>query len=153
MPSRIGFKIIRVYSKLLKWWKKVRVKRFEIPKQPLDSDKLKAIELFYVLVKDKSSKLNYSKTSNTAIIDSDLVWMTLFPTDNQKHIMQIIDESEASYHPHDFLIPSEYAYEMMGEFYEEMERRFRSIDKAKRSNISNDLNDLINKIKGTKNEQ
>lgn len=147
MPSRIGFKIIRVYYRLSKWWKKFRERRFEIPKRPIDSDKLKAIELFYVLIKDKKSKLNYSKTSNTAIIDSDLVWMTVFPTDNQKHSIQIIDASEARHHPHDLIIPSEYAYEMLGEFHEEMERRFRSIDKAKRSNISDDLNVLINKIK------
>ena len=147
MPSIISFKIIRAYSRLSKWWRKVKIRRFEIPKRPIDSDKSKAIELFYVLTKDKKSKLNYSKTSSTAIIDSDLVWMTMFQTDNQKYSIQIIDESESRYHPHDLIIPAEYAYEMLNEFHEEMEKRFRSIDKAKRSNISDDLDVLINKIK------
>lgn len=152
MPSKIGFKIIRVYSRLSKWWKGVKLRRFEVAKRPIDSDKLKAIELFYVLTKDKNSKLNYSKTSSTAIIDSDLAWMTMFPTDNQKYSIQIIDESESRHHPHDLIIPSEYAYEMLNEFHEEMEKRFRSIDKAKRSNISNDLDVLINRIKNVKHD-
>jgi len=65
--------------------------------------------------------------------------------------MQIIDESEAVPHPHDLLIPSEYAYEMLGVFDDEMEKRFRTIDKAKRNNIGNDLDILINKVKNKKN--
>jgi hypothetical protein len=75
----------------------------------------------------------------------------MFPTDNQKYSIQIIDESETRHHPHDLIIPSEYAHEMLNEFHEEMEKRFRSIDKDKRSNISDDLDVLINKIKNNKN--
>ncbi len=122
-------------------------------KKPLiDSTQTKAIELFYALMEDKNTKLNFSKKSLTRIIDSEFVWMTMSSAELNDEYLQIIDETKRHTHSHDLLIPKEYGTDMAERFDEEMEKRFRSIEAAKRKHVTDDLDNLIKKIKNNKTE-
>lgn len=150
------------FSKWLKYWYKMRLrmriaritikwrrykKRLYKPKKPeIDNTQRTAIELFFALLKNKETNLNYSPESSTRIIESDFVWMTMGgKTDS--YILNIIDETRStSAHSHEVHIPKEYGYEMADEFDLELEKRFRAIESTKKKVIVDDIEKLIIKV-------
>lgn len=145
--TSISFTIRKKYVQISEWWKRLKKKKFSKVKPDINSTQTKTIELFYTLIKDKNTKLNYSKNSHTRVIDSEFVWMTMTSSDLESYVIQVIDETRRHTHSHDVLIPKEYGYEMVDEFDEELEKRFRSIEAAKINTITADLDILIKKVK------
>lgn len=150
------------FSNWLKYWYKMRLrmriarmtirwrrykKRLYKPTKPeIDNTQRTAIELFYALLRNKETNLNYSPESATRIIESDFVWMTMGgKTDS--YILNIIDETRSTTaHSHEVHIPKEYGYEMADEFDLELEKRFRAIESTKKKVIVDDIEKLITKV-------
>lgn len=110
---------------------------------PISQTQVRAIDLFYALLKNKETSLNYSPESKTRIIDSDFVWITLSSHTNY-YQLNIIDETELeTAHSHEVNIPKEYGFEMIDEFDVELEKRFRDTEKVKQKVVVDDLNKLI----------
>lgn len=150
MKFRVRYRFLRTLVRLSRLWRrfKKKINQSITKKKPkIDSTQAKAIELFYALIKDKNSKLKFSKNSLTRIVDSEYVWMTMSSAELNDDYLQIIDETKRHTHSHDLLIPKEYGNEMADKFDEEMERRFRAIEAAKRKHITDDLDILIKKVK------
>lgn len=150
------------FSSWLKYWYKMRLKirirrafikweRFKkriskSKKTEIDNAQQKAIDLFFALLKNKETNLNYSPESSTRIIESDFVWMTMAgKTDS--YILNIIDETRStSAHSHEVHIPKEYGYEMADDFDLELEKRFRTMESTKKKVIVDDIEKLIIKV-------
>lgn len=127
-------------------WKRWKKKRFKPRKPETDNTQKRAIALFYALLKNKNTNLNYSPESFTRFIESDIVWVTMSGRADH-YIMNIIDESWSSIpHSHEVGIPREYGYEMAEEFDLELEKRFRALEAAKKKVIVDDIDKLILKI-------
>lgn len=108
----------------------------------------RAIDLFYALLKSKKTNLNYSPNSGMRIIDSENVWVTLSRAINSTCTINIIEENEKDEaHSHEVSVPVECVYDMIEEFDNEMERRFRAAEASRKRIVVDDLEKLIKQFK------
>lgn len=147
--ARIRIRLYRIAIRLSRRWARFKKGLYQPQKPHIDSTQKKAIDLFYVLLKNKNSSLNHSPESSTRIIESEYVWVTMAgKTDS--YLLNIIDESRANNpHSHEVYIPKEYGFEMADEFDLELERRYRAIEAQKKRVIADDLDKLIIKANKT----
>lgn len=140
---------IRASRTIIKW--RLFRKSLQNSKKPeIDSTQRKAIDLFFALLKNKETNLNYSPESSTRIIESDYVWITMAGKTSD-FLLNIIDETRtSSAHSHEVHIPKEYGFEMSDDFDLELEKRFRSIEAVKKRVVIDDLDKLINKVNNQK---
>lgn len=115
-------------------------------KPDISSMQKRAIDLFMVLLKNKSSSLNYSPESKARFIESDFLWLTMTSANDRSYLINIIDQSQVDAHSHEVYIPIEYAYELMDEFDLELEKRFRAIEAAKKKVVVDDIEKLIKRV-------
>ncbi len=144
------FNIKIFFENIKEWWKKFSKSFFAGDRVEIDQTKQKAIELFLAAIKDENAKLNYSKSSDTRVIDSEYAWITMIGYRDNSYTLQIIDETKKYPHSHDIIIPNNYASEMADEFDKELEKRFKAIESEKRTQIAADLDMMIKKIKTKK---
>jgi hypothetical protein len=139
---RLKIRIRRAFIK----WERFKKRISKSKKTEIDNAQQKAIDLFFALLKNKETNLNYSPESSTRIIESDFVWMTMAgKTDS--YILNIIDETRStSAHSHEVHIPKEYGYEMADDFDLELEKRFRTMESTKKKVIVDDIEKLIIKV-------
>jgi hypothetical protein len=131
-------------------WRLLQKSLHKSRKPEIDSTQRKAIDLFFALLKNKETNLNYSPESSTRIIESDYVWITMAGRTSD-FILNIIDETRsASAHSHEVHIPKEHGFEMSDDFDLELEKRFRSIEAVKKRVVIDDLEKLINKVTNQK---
>lgn len=157
---------IETFSDWVRYWYKMRLKiriarftirwrrwiknRFKPRKPEIDNTQKRAIELFYALLKNKETDLNYSPKSFTRFIESDVVWVTM-EGETDRYILNIIDDFKPNNpHSHEVRIPREYGYEMADEFDLELEKRFRAREAAKKKVIVDDIGKLITKVNNPK---
>lgn len=126
---------------------KRRKKLLSLSKKPSVSNmQARAMDLFMVLLKSKESNLNHSPESKVRFIETDLLWLTMSYANDRSYLINIIDQSDKDAHSHEVYIPIEYAYEMMDAFDLELEKRFRSIEAAKKKVVVDDIEKLIKRV-------
>lgn len=147
--SNISFKLRMARMKIA--WKKFKNK-FSSKKPSINNTQLKAIEFFVLLLKNKNTTLNHSPTSSARFLELDSIWASMSSSgDHNNYLINIIDESMTiQSHSHEIAIPKEYAFDIMDEFDDELEKKFRAMESIKKRVIIDDLNKLISKINKNK---
>lgn len=142
---RIWYKYLKMKVKFYQWFKK----KFSKKKPKVDEYQSKIVELIESMIRNKNVQLNYSPSSSTRFLHSKNIWITISRGDvgNESYLVYIIDNASANSHSHEITIPKEYAYDIIDEFDEELERRMRVIENSRRKVIVNELDNLIKLIK------
>lgn len=137
---------VRIARTQIKWRAK-RKKLFILKKPEINSMQNRTIELFFTLLKNKNTTLNYSPESKIRFIESDFLWVTMSTAGNMSYLINIIDESDPeNAYSHEVYIPVEHADLMMDEFDLELEKRFRAMEAAKKRVVVDEIDKLITKI-------
>lgn len=131
-------------------WRQFKEKNFVVRSEELNIDTQRISDLFFALLKNKNSSLNYSPESKTRFITSDFAWACLYESkdDKYKYILRIIDESiDDNPHSHEFILSLEVANKMGDIFDEELEKRFRQLELSKEKILASEIERLIIKAK------
>jgi predicted DNA-binding protein (UPF0278 family) len=128
-----------------RWFKS----KFSTKKPKLEDSQIKVVELINSMIRNKNVQMNYSPNSSTRFLHSKNIWVTInkYQIGNESYLIYIINTSSRSSNSHEITIPKEYAYDIIDEFDEELERRMRVVENSRKKVIANELDNLITLIK------
>lgn len=102
----------------------------------------KSIKLWRICLKDKDTQLAYN-SNGVRQLDKDTLFLIFKPSGNNDFIMTIMDITDEKKSVFEIHIPLKHSSDVCDYFDDELERRMRETENAKRSIIGDDIDRLI----------
>lgn len=141
--SLMKFKFLRKYIKWSLFFKKLNAKMAPREYGPLSPLQEKAIKLWKLCIKDKSTELRSSFFDKVRQIDKDNLMLILRHASNDYYLLTILDFDSIRNNCYEVQIPRSYIDNICDLFDVEMSRRMRAAENIKREILGDDLDKLI----------